>query len=312
MPHPGPEIRRRRRELGLTLKQVGAIAGLDIGALSRIERGIVSPRERTLQAIARAIGLDAASLPRQEPTMSATVEVGLLTLDAAADELDITAIGVQRLIARGQLRATRLGQKPDAPWRIAATEVARYVEAGAPDFDCPPLGAGWFADPHDLHRRAVGLLAAVKAATALDGQLPDAADGPPTADPSKPVVLRISANIRRALDHPLPTSTVPSDAPDLAAIYGTAKVAYAVFKLRQHARDAIGFDGRTPPIRRLYATPAEYQRFTGEAVRLFLAGSMQFGQSYAARGGTRVWRFVLPHRKIATGPVVKSALAIAF
>jgi len=308
--HPGPTLRRRRRELGLTLKQVGAIAGLDIGALSRIERAVVSPRESTLRAVATALGLDAASLPRQEKPMSATAEVGLLTLDAAADELGVASLAVQRLVARGQLRATRLGQKPDAPWRIDAAALRSYIISGAPDFDCPALQGGWFDDPDRLGDHAHAFCKAIGEAARRDGQIPDRDDGPPKgAVPEKPIALRMTASVQRVAN---------AKPPEALARYGDRRTAYLVAQVRLAAKAVIRFDGRTPAIAKLYHSPARYQEIVAEAGRQLLAGVMPAGcELYMVSGSApgSAWRsfhFQLRHALLATGSRMSKVVSLAF
>lgn len=70
-PQVGAQIRRRRRERGLTLAQVGESAGLNVGYLSQVENDKASPSLETLAALADALDvpiawflLDSASRPR--------------------------------------------------------------------------------------------------------------------------------------------------------------------------------------------------------------------------------------------------------
>jgi transcriptional regulator with XRE-family HTH domain len=51
----GSLIKKRRHELGLSLRQVGAIADLSASSLSQIERGTVSPTLASLSQIAHAL-----------------------------------------------------------------------------------------------------------------------------------------------------------------------------------------------------------------------------------------------------------------
>lgn len=53
----GARIRRRRRELGLSQRQLADLADMNQGYLSSIERGTVIPRRRTLDALAAALNL---------------------------------------------------------------------------------------------------------------------------------------------------------------------------------------------------------------------------------------------------------------
>jgi transcriptional regulator with XRE-family HTH domain len=53
----GPQIRDLRRERGLTLAQLAEAAGLSIGHLSQVERGLSTPTIRQLQAVGAALGV---------------------------------------------------------------------------------------------------------------------------------------------------------------------------------------------------------------------------------------------------------------
>jgi transcriptional regulator with XRE-family HTH domain len=58
----GARIRARRQALGLTLGHLSAASGLSTGALSQIERGLVSPTVRTLYTIADVLSMSPAQL----------------------------------------------------------------------------------------------------------------------------------------------------------------------------------------------------------------------------------------------------------
>lgn len=53
----GQRIQRQRRELGLTQVQLANMAGVNQGYISEIERGVVTPRPRTLDALSVALNL---------------------------------------------------------------------------------------------------------------------------------------------------------------------------------------------------------------------------------------------------------------
>lgn len=55
-------LRDARIRAGLAQRQVSETSGIDIGSLSRIERGIGNPTIGTLAKLAEAIGTDPASL----------------------------------------------------------------------------------------------------------------------------------------------------------------------------------------------------------------------------------------------------------
>ena len=56
------KLRETRLLLSMTLDALEARTGLDKAHLSRIERGLIVPRETTRKRIARALGLSADSL----------------------------------------------------------------------------------------------------------------------------------------------------------------------------------------------------------------------------------------------------------
>ena len=58
----GNAVRMRRAQLGVTLDQLAGTSGVSAAALSRIERGLLSPTLRNAIAIARGLGCDLAEL----------------------------------------------------------------------------------------------------------------------------------------------------------------------------------------------------------------------------------------------------------
>ena len=56
--NPLPDnLRERRKQLGLTMQQVADQAGLSVGFISQIERGITTPSLSSLVSVARVLGL---------------------------------------------------------------------------------------------------------------------------------------------------------------------------------------------------------------------------------------------------------------
>ena len=51
----GARIRRRRKEIGLTQKQLAAAAGVNQGYISQIEQGSAKPRQRTIDALSAVL-----------------------------------------------------------------------------------------------------------------------------------------------------------------------------------------------------------------------------------------------------------------
>lgn len=59
---PETELRRLRRERGLTLEAVAYLAGVDVATISRIERGLVEPRRETVVRLAHAYKMQSRRL----------------------------------------------------------------------------------------------------------------------------------------------------------------------------------------------------------------------------------------------------------
>lgn len=55
VPSIGPDLRSRRQQAALTLKEVARRAGIRLETLSRIETGRTNPSARTVQAVLRAL-----------------------------------------------------------------------------------------------------------------------------------------------------------------------------------------------------------------------------------------------------------------
>ena len=61
----GAEVRRLRKDLDLTVSELGAAAGISAGMLSKIENGSISPSLATLSALAKALNVPIARLFRE-------------------------------------------------------------------------------------------------------------------------------------------------------------------------------------------------------------------------------------------------------
>jgi transcriptional regulator with XRE-family HTH domain len=61
-------LRARRKELGLTMQQVADQAGLSVGFISQIERGITAPSLSSLVSVSRVLGLHISQFLAQPST----------------------------------------------------------------------------------------------------------------------------------------------------------------------------------------------------------------------------------------------------
>ena len=68
----GERLRRRRRELKMTLQELADTAGFSVGFISQIERGITVPSLTSLVAVSRALGADVGSF-FQSPKVEAPI-----------------------------------------------------------------------------------------------------------------------------------------------------------------------------------------------------------------------------------------------
>lgn len=94
----GLRIRGARQRLGLTLGQLSEASGVSIGALSQIERGLVSPTVRTLYTIAGVLRMPPAQLI--DPAgYGLPTRASPYVLRAADQEVVIDAGGVHKLLA---------------------------------------------------------------------------------------------------------------------------------------------------------------------------------------------------------------------
>ncbi len=69
----GSEVRRLRKQRGLTLDQMVERSGVSAGALSQLERGYGNPELGTLVRVAHALGVSAASMLTSSPERSPVV-----------------------------------------------------------------------------------------------------------------------------------------------------------------------------------------------------------------------------------------------
>ena len=61
----GQRLRRRRKQVGLTLKEVADAAGLSVGFISQIERDITTPSLSSLVSVARVLDVEVAEFLSQ-------------------------------------------------------------------------------------------------------------------------------------------------------------------------------------------------------------------------------------------------------
>lgn len=76
-PSLGTRLRARRKALGLTMQKVADDAGLTVGFISQIERGLASPSLSSLAAVARVLDMDTGALFAQPPSPGEVTTAGM-------------------------------------------------------------------------------------------------------------------------------------------------------------------------------------------------------------------------------------------
>jgi excisionase family DNA binding protein len=178
-----------------------------------------------------------------------------MTIDQAAHDLNTTSLGIKRLVARGRLPATRVGDD----WRLLPAHVEKYLAAGAPDLQSPVVGgAGWLADwprPAGDFETAISDAAQMEleADPAAMARIADARIEP--VEYTVPIVGAVLSAAKQELPARLPAVR------KLRGQFLTWASFYLSEQLRTFARQQIG---RTPflgtsPTARLYESPTSYR-----------------------------------------------------
>jgi transcriptional regulator with XRE-family HTH domain len=92
----GQRIRHRRRTLGLSLTQLAEGAGVSIGSLSQIERGLSSPSVRVLSGLANVLQFALSDFFADASDLSQRREEGIVTRASARKQLDFWRTGISK------------------------------------------------------------------------------------------------------------------------------------------------------------------------------------------------------------------------
>lgn len=131
-PSLGARLRSRRKGLGLTMQQLADEAGLTIGFISQVERGISSPSLSSLTTLARVLQMDPGKLFAQPLSSGPTTTAGQRPVFG----LDPTKMTYERISAAfpgNQIRAVLIHESPghrSEPIRHEGEELF-YVLQGA-------------------------------------------------------------------------------------------------------------------------------------------------------------------------------------
>jgi transcriptional regulator with XRE-family HTH domain len=120
----GRRLRERRRELGLTLAELAAAAGISVGHSSSIEKGTTMPSLPVLARLAHALDLTLADVLRASP--SPRISHGCI--DDAPGTSRLVAPGSRIEVAYSRLPA---GETSGPPFVLAGDDVFVFVHEGA-------------------------------------------------------------------------------------------------------------------------------------------------------------------------------------
>ena len=244
--------------------------------------------------------------------MEKATSIGLLSFDQAAEELQTTVLAVKRVVARGRIKAHRLGESGD--WRVKAEDLTAYVAAGATDLDPPKLTGRWL--DQGPARSAVEFVEAV--AEASENQIPEQA---PEASPGgvRRVELQLSPAILEVVQKPVPRLFKDSFAPefpfrDWRELYLVDRIRALTRKLVEPPKDMTSGE----PLGKLYGDVEAYKRLTSEASEELLSRGVSFSRSYwIASNGGGMWenvQFRLPIKLLAPAGsgVIERVVELAF
>jgi transcriptional regulator with XRE-family HTH domain len=119
----GLRLRERRRELGLTLAEVAAAAGISVGHSSSIEKGTTLPSLPVLARVAHALDLTLAEVLRASP--AANIARGKVGASLASTQLVGAGARVQVWYSRESA-----GVSASPPFPLAGDDLFVFVHAG--------------------------------------------------------------------------------------------------------------------------------------------------------------------------------------
>jgi excisionase family DNA binding protein len=236
--------------------------------------------------------------------MATGLSAAVLSIGDVADALGISKLGVMRLISRGPLPGTKVGQ--DGEWRVRSAALDQYVANGAPDADEPEfdVSAGgdgspsWFKEPWNYASDQLSNELANLSETVLsDAEFAARTASGPFGDSSIMVDVALTAAMRSLLNGPVAPleSALPGVGRPRAKSWGDLWLSRALRTAVAGRLDSmlavnsaaglaqlrpLGPDMR-PRIFQLYSGPVAYGELVSFAVRQILQ------QSFFARSEFR-------------------------
>jgi excisionase family DNA binding protein len=117
----GETLRAIREAAGMSQLRLAAVSGVAHELVSRLERGVGTPRAGTVWALARSLGIAPERFVEPGP-----IGLTLLTTLEAASALGVPAARMQKWLRRGVLPGTKISGE----WRVPAVAVAELDRSG--------------------------------------------------------------------------------------------------------------------------------------------------------------------------------------
>ena len=243
----------------------------------------------------------------------------LLDVQTVADELQIAPVEVKRIMARGELPATRIG---DGPFKVTREALESYVKRGAPDvrLNDYTLGGSWF--DYSIRNLADGFYSAVVDASAEQKPSDEVIRQRFEANKFATSLDFLIANrgaVAEVLAKPVPVSihSLPSER---ESRFPDWKSLYAADTLRKTALSAVRAKNRVEsPLSVLYESKAAYQEITDAAYADASRRNIVWSKTYSYTGGPwgvipiqRRAVFVFPLAEVFTPAAKERLLKLAF
>lgn len=218
----------------------------------------------------------------------------ILTIKEVAEELNATELAVNRLVARGTLKAIELGTDPHRPWRVMREALLAFVSAGATDLVMPTINRGWF-DDRDLSDvnfpKEIALATQTQRLT--DDQIRSLVKRNPGVR-SFTHRLDVSPSVRRVITTKLSEK----------CRFRTLGEDHLALQVRAIARKEMKPLGTLP---KFYASPDEYNRIFEAAVRKLLGAKVAHDELRSVDASVYTITYELPHGAWASDSVIEVA-----
>lgn len=197
------------------------------------------------------------------PSQMATPAATVFTLGDTAKQLEVSDVAVKRLIAKGQLSATQLGQS----CRVCKESIEDYIRRGALDLRLPDVRGNWF-DDRPLFDAGSNFVQAVKD-VAQSQQL--------SAQLAETLTKGGAFAYRHALQ-----ATPEIRAVATRPVHGLSMTwaqSFFAWQMRRHAKAAFTL----PSLDRLYQDAAAFNRLMSDVLAKAMSAKVDFSEQYETK-----------------------------